>query len=193
MLSAPVQVPGEARLWRSPARVRILGRSLVVIALAGLMVGGMSCVSDVRAQGTKRLASPPTGLPWDGCSDVEGFVADDSGKYTVQSARCNGANRAWLLRRADGGTGDVDRPTVVDQIMVRALQPGETFSAGPYCTVQGREVRWLAIYKWKQRQRISGRSGGIVDAWTANVPTGRLEPATKSLIRMAVCTANPSE
>jgi hypothetical protein len=193
MANAADQVLYKTRGPRGGAWVPRLGTSLVAIALAGLGTYGMSNASDARAQGTKRLASPPTGLPWDGCSDVEGFVADEVGKYTVQSARCNGSIQAWLIGRVEGGAGDADRPLVMNQMTVRALHPGETFSAGPYCTVHGQEVRWVAIYNWKQRQRINGRSGGIVEAWTANLLAGRLEPAPRSLIQAAVCTANPSE
>ncbi len=193
MANAADQVLYETRGPHGRAWVHRLGTSLVAIALAGLGTCGVSNASDARAQGTKRLASPPTGLPWDGCSDVEGFVADESGKYTVQSAQCNGSNQAWLIRRVEGGAGDADRLLVINQMTVRALHPGETFSAGPYCTAHGREVRWVAIYNWKQRKSIKGRSDGIVEAWTANLLAGRLEPAPRSLIRAAVCTADPNE
>ena len=51
----------------------------------------------------------------------------------------------------------------------------------------------MAIYAWKQRKRITARSGGIVEAWTVNLLAGRLEPAPRSLIQAAACTTNPNE
>jgi hypothetical protein len=181
--------------------VRRLGRCIWAVGLgAAVMIifvafGALAASnrSEARTQATKRLAADPQGLPWDGCTDVEGFVGDAGGRYSVQSARCDSSIQVWLLKRAKGGPGNVDRPQVVDQLAIRALQPGEIFSAGPYCLAYGRELRWLAIYNWKSRKRITGRSGGIVEAWTANLQTGRFERAPRALIKDAVCTANPDE
>ena len=171
-----------------------LRTSLLAMAFVGLVAFASGHPADARAQGSKRLATTTTtGLPWDGCADVESFVAAESGRYSVVSARCNGSFQAWLLERAAGAAGSSARPQVVDRLAVRELQPGEMFSAGPYCRVHGREVRWLAIYDWKQRKRITGHSGGIVEAWTVNARTGRIEPAARSLVGEAVCTANPDE
>lgn len=169
-----------------------------VPALVALLLGalGSGIATDASAQATKRLApapSPaPAGEPWDSCKDMEGYVVDESAQVTVQSALCDGAIRAWLLKRVEQDSGP-SRLQVLDRLTVRTLQAGERFSAGPYCTVNGEEMRWLAIYFWKGRKRITGRSGGIVKAWTANLQTGRLEPAPRALVRQAVCTANPDE
>ena len=170
-----------------------LGAFLMPIAFMALGALMLGIIPDVGAQGTKRLATAMTGLPWDGCSDVEGYVADELGQYTVQSARCNGSIQTWLLKRDKDEVGDGGRPLVIDQLTVRALPPGQTFSAAPYCRVHGREVRWVATYDWNKRKRITGRSGGIVEAWKANLQAGRLEKVPRSLIREAVCTANPDE
>ena len=182
------RAPGASR------RAPVLRASLLAMGFVALAAFASAHPADAWAQGSKRLAATTTtGLPWDGCSDVESFVAEESGRYSVLSARCNGSIQAWLLERAAGAAASAERPQVVDQLAVRELQRGETFSAGPYCTVHGREVRWLAIYDWKQRKRITGHSGAIVEAWTANLRTGRIEPAARSLVREAVCTANPDE
>lgn len=170
------------------------GVLLMAVAFAALGTCTLGCAADTSTPGTKRLATAPTGLPWDGCTQVEGFVADAAGQFTVQSAQCNGTLQAWLLKRDNGsGGGEGGRPRVIDQLAVRALQAGETFSAGPYCRANQREIPWVAIYNWKKRKQITGRSGGIVEAWQADLQTGKLVPAPKSLIREAVCTANPDE
>jgi hypothetical protein len=181
-----------------PRRRRPAPRHIARALAAGLLV--LALASGAGAQGTKRLAPPaPTGLPWSGCTDVEGFVVDVAGQYTVQSARCGDARQIWLLQRAGSGEAGGSEPAgaaaalVLDQHTVRPLRPGEMLSAGPYCRAHGRELRWVAIYAWKQRKRISGQSGGILEAWMPDLQEARLKPVPRSLLRAATCTALPDE
>lgn len=152
-----------------------------------------SMPADALAQGQKRLAQPATGQPWEGCTQVEGFVVDEAGQYSVQSAKCNERVQVWLLQRPGLEAGASSALRVVDMISVRPLRTGESFSAGPYCTAEGQELRWVAIYRWNKRQRITGRTGGVVAAWVPNLEIGRLEPASRTLLKQVVCTSNPDE
>jgi hypothetical protein len=165
------------------------------LAFQALLVAAIwtaATASVASAQGTKRLATPTPGLPWSDCKDVEGFVADAAGRYTVQSARCGDGHQIWLLGRGEATSGASTGPQVLDKRAVRSLRPGEMLSAGPYCHARGRELRWVAIYQWKGRKRIQGQSG-IREAWVPNLQTQRLEPASAALVRAASCTANPDE
>jgi len=139
------------------------------------------------------LAPSSAGQPWDACTDIEGFTVGDTGKFTAHSAKCNGSIQAWLLKQDNSHPGGTKSQLVLDHLNVRDLRAGEIFSAGPYCTANGREIRWLAIYDWKKRKRISGQTGGIVEAWTVNLKTERFEVAPASLMLRAECTANDSE
>lgn len=164
---------------------------MIRCALAAVMCA-LAAAPPATAQTTKQLATPTHGLPWSACTNVEGFVADPSGRYTVQSARCGDAIQVWLLKRSDGNPGGAAAPQILDHLAVRSLRSGETLSAGPYCRARGHELRWVAIYNWKGRKRITGRSG-IREAWIPNLRAQRLEPASAALIRAATCTANPDE
>lgn len=156
------------------------------------VVWALATAPPATAQDTKRLAAPAPGLPWSACANVEGFVADQAGRYTVQSARCDDATQVWLLGRGETNPGGAAEPQILDHLTVRRLRPGEMLSAGPYCRAGGRELRWVAIYDWKGRRRITGRSG-IREAWVVNLQAQRLEPAPAALVRAASCTANPDE
>lgn len=171
------------------------GRHAAPLLLCCATLGSVSASmpGDALAQGQKRLAQPSTGQPWDGCKQVEGFVVDEAGQYSVQSADCGGSLQVWLLQRPAQASGAPSPLRVVDQLSIRALRAGERFSAGPYCTADEQELRWVAIYRWNKRQRITGQTGGVVAAWLPNLQTGRIEPATRALLKKAVCTANPEE
>ncbi len=187
----PACPDGGAHHSGKPAPCRVAWRVTSCILAAGVWAAAMA--PGAAAQGSKRLAAPTPGLPWSGCEDVEGFVADQAGQYSVQSARCGDASQVWLLQRGAADAGGSPDSQVLDHLTLRALRTGEMLSAGPYCRSHGRELRWVAIYEWKGRKRINGRSGGVVEAWMPNLQTGRIEPASRSLIRAASCAANPDE
>ena len=126
-----------------------------------------------------------------GCSDLEGYVADEAGRFAVSTARCRGTPLAVLSKRDPAAAAADDQ--VVDRLQVRELKPGERFSSGPYCTAAGKEVRWVAIYHWGKAKRIRGKDGGVREAWIANLGTGKFEAAPEALRRSVICTANPDE
>jgi hypothetical protein len=126
-----------------------------------------------------------------GCSDVEGYLADEAGSFAVSTARCNGTPLALLSKRDPASATSEEQ--VLDRLQVRELKSGERFSSGPYCTAAGKEVRWVAIYRWGKSKRIRGKDGGVREAWVANLRTGRFEPAPEALRRSVICTANPDE
>ncbi len=176
------------RVSRRPPLVLIVVSLLI---LPVLLLGGLGA----SAAGTKRMSSQQSELPVSGCANVESYVVDEDGKFKVTTALCNGFYEAWLSRRESASPGDhvPYRDVVIDHLRVRELMLGEKFSSGPYCIAAGREVRWLAIYDWGKRKRISGKDGRVRDAWIANLATGKFEHATDQLIRSVVCTADQDE
>jgi hypothetical protein len=162
--------------------LRAARRLLPMCALAALLSASAA---------TKSAAPQTSQAALSGCSDVEGYLADEAGSFAVSTARCNGAPLALLSQRDPASATSEDQ--VVDRLRVRELKPGERFSSGPYCTAAGKEVRWVAIYRWGKSKRIRGKDGGVREAWIANLSKGRFEPAPQALRRSVICTANPDE
>ena len=131
------------------------------------------------------------GYPNSACSDFEGFVIHETSDLTVVSASCHGSYEAWLSKKL---TPEKDATMIVlDHMRVPELKRGETFSSGPYCYRQGQEIKWLAIYDWKKRAKITRREGGIRQAWVVNAKMARFEPAPNALLDEAVCLSNDDE
>lgn len=156
--------------------------------LLGLLVVSVSAgqVGDV--------GSSYKGYPNPHCSDFEGFVVHASIDLVVTSAKCKGGHEAWISKKRSSETNQAtDAMIVLDRLHIPELKAGETFSSGPYCYLHGKEVSWLAVYKWKKRKKITSANGGIRMAWIVNPATARFEPATQELLKRVVCIANEDE
>lgn len=123
-----------------------------------------------------------------GCSDVEGYLLGEHDEFKVLTAKCGAGYEAWLTKFAANNGGQQNSEEIVlDHLRIRPLVEGETFSSGPYCYKNSKSVKWVAIYVWGNRKKISGDA--IHDAWVVNLKAVKFEPATRELKMSVVCTA----
>jgi len=175
-----------------PAR-RCCGASLLrACALAVAFTATLSATA-----GSKTLASgaPPAAGETAGCSKVEGFVLGGAESLIVTTAVCGGMPRGWLSKPPAPGQNiaATDPSLVLDRLNADKLGSGQLFSSGPYCSVGGKELQWVAVYDWRHRKKIDFRNGGIRRAWVVDPAARRFVPAPGPLLESASCRASDSE
>lgn len=125
------------------------------------------------------------------CTNYEGYVSTQNDNYIITSALCNKNYVIWLSKRINNKENDKTSSqdfVLLDQINVRALKKGESFSSGPYCYKKDKAIEWAAIYNWNGKNKATRKNNGISNAWVANFNTEKFEVAPIELLDSAYCS-----
>lgn len=172
-----------ARLRRRAAAPWSLALAVLIAAAPPVMAASKIPATDTQGAGETA-----------GCTKVEGFVVDGADGLVVTSADCKGASRAWLsLPPPVRVMATTDASLVLDRLDAGRISSGQLFSSGPYCSIGGKELQWVAVYDWRKRKKIGFRDGGIRQAWIVDPATRRFVPAPKRLLERASCHASANE
>jgi hypothetical protein len=172
-------------------------RSLLDAVSAGCFALGVLIAIAPPVQAGSKVLATGTETPSEatGCTKVEGFVVDGADGLIVTTADCGGTPRGWLSMPPPPGrdVSPTDSSLVLDRFGAGKLGTGQLFSSGPYCSVGGKELQWVAVYEWRKRKTIDFRNGGIRQAWVVDSATRRFVPAPKPLLEKARCHAGDDE